>query len=291
METHHIALYDLHKQGENLVDQHGTPFGGRQYSRFKYGFTPPAREYAHELADLVAPHLLNTWGDAPILIMSAPYVAVPTASDAIVQYLCNELREQGCVPVRAPLRKRRSGDSSYARSSTQAERRALLDDIGLYVDGLFGRVLPQYPVLAVDDIRVTGTAEEVTDTFLRQFSPPAVWYLHVARIDEATATDGAHIEDELNQRFPHSLMGILRDYLEGSFRLNTRVLRFILEMQGTSQLQTFMGLAPINLLADIVRGAAMTGQEYMDRYQSAVMAMAERVHASSLYRGIEEMYV
>lgn len=43
MKTSHYALYQLQPNAHGvIVDQHGVPFDRDAYSRFKYGWLPPA---------------------------------------------------------------------------------------------------------------------------------------------------------------------------------------------------------------------------------------------------------
>lgn len=247
----------------------GEPFTSEQreaYSRFKYGWLPPAITYAEQLAVIIAEDLWRVSAGRPIYIVSAPYKFLPTASHAIAQKLCDILSfqayERGLEPpVLLPLHKAQAGDSSYAKGST-ALRTATLANLGLHIDE---SLIPDSIVLVVDDIRITGTAEIATADYLEPLKPYAIWYLHAYRLDEVTAQANPELEDHLNETVEHSLAGFLHQKAAGEYQLNTRALRHILEA-AEYKFFIFIRMAPTELLDEILRAAIGTGVDYTSRY-------------------------
>ena len=246
----------------------GSSFDRVAYSRFKYGFLPPAIEYGKQLAALVADELFDVAGDRPIIVVSAPYKYLPTASEAIARAMLQELSLLAVLdgrepPVLLPFGKTQVGDSSYARSS-EADRLAKLATLGLHIDE---RRIPGSHVLVVDDIRITGTAQKATATYLEQLDPASIWYLHAARLPEDVGKEFPHLESELNETVPHSLRGFFQEMLAGEFQLNTRVLRYILETEDTEEFRLFLGAMPIANLVEIHQAAVGTGVEYYRKHR------------------------
>ena len=91
MRTLNSSLMDLTVNDGEVVSWRGDPFDRVAYSRFKYGFLPPAVDYGYRLAALVASRLWEMSAGQPVRIVSAPYKYLPTASHAVPDYMCQEL--------------------------------------------------------------------------------------------------------------------------------------------------------------------------------------------------------
>ncbi len=276
MQTFHYALQDLAVVDGKVLDQDGQPFDREAYSRFKYGYIPPAMAYGKALAMLVVQQLFALAGKEPIIIVSAPYKYLPTASHAIAYYLRQELSQLAVLferepPVLVPFHKARTGSSSYARSS-EAERLKSLATLGLHIDE---SLVPGSHVLVVDDIRITGSAERASASYLEGLGPASVWYLHAARLPEDLGRSHPGLEDELNQSVAHCLEGFLQEVSAGEFKLNTRVLRFILETPDQESFIAFLNAAPLSLLEQILDSGVGSGLKYFDRYRHNLMLVSE----------------
>lgn len=269
MQTFSDTLTTLTVVDGQVLRQGGILFDRVAYSHFKYGFTPPAMEYGEDLATLIADRLFEVAGNEPIIIVSAPYKFLPTASHAIAQSLAVTLSylavQKGKEPpVLVPFHKSRVGSSNYARSSEEYRLNSLAT-LGLRIDE--NRVRGAH-VVVVDDIRITGSAEKATAQFLESLQPASVWYLHAARLEEGVGKVYPGLEDELNQSAHHSLEVILRQVRAGQFQLNTRVLRLILETEDWRDFERFMNAAPPSLLDEIHQAAVGNGTAYYEKYRT-----------------------
>lgn len=267
MYRRHISLMHLTMVNGRVTCMDGSSFDAVQYSRFKYGYEPPAVGYGYGLSGLVADELLARASGRKTIVVSAPYKALPTASHAIAKALLRALSarfiNEGLEPpVLVPFHKARVGSAAYAMSSEE-ERRRTLATLGLHIDESLVRGAN---VLAVDDIRITGSAEAGTRSYLEGLGPNGVWYLHAARLDEQIASRNPGLEDELNQTFPKSLDTILLDEVNRQFALNTRVLRFIMETADEAAFEEFLSVAPSHLLEQIYSGVMGSGLTYVKRY-------------------------
>lgn len=261
------ALMDLAIVDGEVLCQDGRPFDRVAYSLFKYGFIPPAIGYGNGLAALIGDELFALAGNEPIIIVSAPYKCLPTASEAIARALqhalCHRAELDGREPpVLVPFSKAEVGDSSYARAG-EAERLQQLATLGLRIDE---SRIPGSHVLVVDDIRITGTAQKVTAAYLESLQPASIWYLHAARLPKDIGTHPG-LEDELNQTVAHTLEGFLQQVADGAFQLNTRVLRFILETADIGEFRSFLNAAPFALLAEIHQASVGNGAKYYERHR------------------------
>lgn len=283
MDKFNFSLYRLALEGGEVICGSFDPVA---YSRFKYGFTPPGICYGKQLADLIWPRLESVLDSGePILIVSAPYRHLPTASHVIANSLCHELgrRAIDCEaepPVLVPFHKRQVGDSTYAKSSKD-DRLKTLATLGLHIDeGL----IPGSHILVVDDIRITGAAEEATAAYLEPLGPGSIWYLHAASFDRELAISNPEIEDKLNQTIPHTLEDILRQDVSRVFQLNTRVLRHILESPLPFEFDFFLSYAAKSLLEEILRASVGSGLTYYRKHSRAIALVAKELENRSSER-------
>ncbi|MFZ1301981.1 MAG: phosphoribosyltransferase family protein [Candidatus Microsaccharimonas sp.] len=252
----------------------GSPFDREAYARFKYGYLPPATEYARWLAWEMEDDLFQLAGAEPIRIISAPYKYLPTASHAIAKALARELSATAIghgyePPVLVPFFKDKMGDDSYANGS-EADRLRQLAALGLRIDE---SQIRDAHVLVVDDIRITGTAEKTTADYLETLNPRGVWYLHAAVLPEDQGKSNPAIESALNQSVPHGWMDVLDDVNSGQFSLNTRVLRHILEYSDDG-FTLFVQHAPDNLLREIHDASMGNGLAYYNKYRTHLKQIA-----------------
>jgi hypothetical protein len=268
MDIYRHALMELTVIDGEVVCTDGRPFDRVAYSRFKYGYVPPAIEYGSRLAHLIGDALWKVnKGLRPVRIVSAPYKFLPTASHLVATHLLRALSVRALSrglepPDLVPFHKARTGSSSYAKSS-HAERQLSLKTLGLHLDE---SLIAGTDIIVVDDIRITGSAEHATAAYLEPLAPASVWYLHAARLSPEVAMAHPGLEDELNQTVPHTLDGFLEDMSAGQFKLNTRVLRLILETPDADTFRAFLRAVPYDLLNEMYFAAVGSGRSYFNKY-------------------------
>lgn len=282
MQRYNIAGTELIAEGLHVRPADGTYVDLEAFSLFKYGFVPPAKVYAGILAEKLAPMLWEVYGGRKVYIVSAPYKHLPTASHAIVQFLWLELSIGAFnlgiePPAILPFTKAEAGDNSYATGSL-ADREKITQAMRLHVDE---ELVRGSNLLVVDDIQVTGAAKRRSAQYLEPLNPHSIWYLHAFSLSESSAMANPAIEDELNNTARHGAKAILRQYDQGEFRLNTRVLRHILEMKPTDFMD-FIEAARVELLQDMYAAAIGTGKDYCRKHQDSLC----KLHAELRARGV-----
>ncbi len=261
--------YDPVTRARRVEGFDGDAFTARDriaFSRFKYGWLPPATTYGNRLADLTVDQLARVSRGRRVYIVSAPYKYLPTASHAIAQQLCRNLslrahRAGFEPPVLLPFHKDKAGDSSYAKGGMDV-RLATLSGLSLHIDESLVR---DNVIVVVDDIRMTGSAECKTAEYLESLGPYAMFYLHAFRMVEAKARAYPHLEDELNQTVEHPLNRFHQEWLAGEFQLNTRALRHILDADD-DEFWDFILKVPEVFLDEIIYAAIGTGRAYSQHY-------------------------
>lgn len=286
MRIEHLALQTLTEEKGNLVDETGEAFDSVGYSRFKHGYTPPARAYGMKLASLlIREHTDPLIDPRPLVVLSAPYLCLPTASHAIAQQLAVVLNMSRAFdkvsPVIVPhFRKLAAGLDTYATLPME-EREAVLNELELQIDPA---LITNANVLVVDDIRISGTAERRTAMHIEPMQPHAVWYLHAAALNEELGMQRPDIESTLNRTFETTLNTIRDDMQRGEFTLNTRVLRLILtcsDDQARTELALFCQWCPEYFLEQIHASILGNGHDYIARYRDSydiVTRAARRRH-------------
>ncbi len=281
MFTEHLALMHVTERADGTLEAaDGQPFDEVGYSRFKYGWVPPAIDYGYGLARLIQndPRLL----DRPVLIISAPYKYVPTASHGIARYLRQALALQFTQlgvepPVIQPFHKSRTGSDRYAKAG-HAERLESLRTLGLYIDASRVR---DANLLVVDDIRVTGGAQRATAEYVEPMVPHGIWYLHAAVLDPHIANENPGKESVLNRKFPPSLSTIAADIAASEFELNSRTVGFIMKQPDVDWFFSSLPDAQLGQLYDAVIGS---GLEFMSRadFGDSVATLRNTVISRSL---------
>ncbi|MGD8374290.1 MAG: phosphoribosyltransferase family protein [Candidatus Woesebacteria bacterium] len=264
--------------GSGLVDQNDQPFDCREYSWFKYGYDPAARHYGELLAKMIIgddDHYRELIDGSPVIIASAPYVHLATASDGIAHYLWRDLTRHivGALGLNAPRHivfdKDACGSPQYAKALTAKDRD---DRNAKHVYHIDEALVRGAHVIMVDDIRVTGSAERAYQRYFRSVGPRSLWLAYAAVIEQSVLDcpggPQANIENLMNQTDPVDLSRIVMLINSRCFRLNSRVLRYILE-RPAKELLDFLPALPVDypeVLADATIGR---GPDYLARYRKS----------------------
>lgn len=269
------ALHRVKPLGGRLVTEVGTDFDERSYSRFKHGDGTLAARYGRALAGgllAATPHLVTP--GAPLVVTSAPYKYLPTASHALAQEVCRSLnratpagsgrgrggggRHGRRLAETGTLRMSRVPPANYARMDV--DRRAeLLAESGLRVgSGHFaGR-----NVVLVDDARVTGLAETTTRQLLRRAGARSVTPVYVVVFVEDHRAVRPELEHRINQAYVRDLWSLL-DVIRGErFVLNIRTVKFVLGWPDLDELDAFLTHLTGAELRAIHDAACGTGPEF-----------------------------
>nr|WP_279538963.1 phosphoribosyltransferase family protein [Allobranchiibius sp. GilTou38] len=236
------ALARLHPRDTALPGE-DSPVGAASYSRFKHGSGSVAARFARLLAQQYADH--HDLSSTPrVWVTGSGYAAVPPAAAALVAPFVAALAE--LVPglqVRE-LRVHRSGRTpgDYAAMSP-ADRDAALRDDCMYVEDsvdLRGEL-----VVALDDIRVTGTHERAMNACLT--AAGARWIDHLYLVDAAAFATAPQLESMLNAAAVEGLDDLLAIVRADDFVPNARVCRRVLRLP-PEELVRFVEQAPPEVL-------------------------------------------
>jgi len=191
------------------------------YSRFKHGSKTQARIFGRQLAEVC-----DFDSGSHLMFYSAPHNNVPTASNALKDYLLSgcsrQFMEKGITIEQGKIFRAYSYDDDYGKMSKEERRNAIKSD-QLYIDKSF--LSDKHTLVIIDDIKITGSHEErIQEILNREGIKNDVIYIYIA---EYTGDDPT-IEHRLNHRDVNNLIDINHIIRNEEFIFNIRVVKFIL---------------------------------------------------------------
>jgi hypothetical protein len=263
-----LSLNRVTPLGARLVTETGADFDELSYSRFKHGDGVLAERYGSALAAALlraAPEVVK--GGEPLVIASAPYKYLPTASHELALHVRRVLNvalaETGRPPASIGALRMGHVDSQNYATEDVVRRRVLLREAKLSAEGaaFAGR-----HVLLVDDARITGLAEATAIDLLVTAGARLVTALHVVEISDGLGTSCPDVEHRINHAFVRDLASLLQVFRAERFVLNIRTLKYILGWPEPNELEAFLGHLTHAELAHVHDAAWKTGPEFACRY-------------------------
>jgi hypothetical protein len=267
-----LSLYRLKPLGARLVTETGEDFDEARYSRFKHGDGVLAQRYGRELAGrlLSAAPWLTTCAE-PMVIASAPYKYLPTASQGLALHVRRVVNvafaDSGRPPAEIGALRMSSVDAANYATLDTALRKDLLRQANLYVDtaDFAGR-----HVILVDDARITGLAEAAATALVTAAGARTVTALYVVQIAEERGPLRPDVEHRINHAFVRDLTCLLQVYRSDRFVLNIRTVKYILGYADCDALDRFfarLSRAELQALDDAARN---TGPEFSRCYRESL---------------------
>jgi PRTase ComF-like len=263
-----LSLNRVTPLGARLVTETGADFDELSYSRFKHGDGVLAERYGSALAAALlraAPEVVK--GGEPLVIASAPYKYLPTASHELALHVRRVLNvalaETGRPPASIGGLRMGHVDSQNYATEDVVRRRVLLREAKLSAEGaaFAGR-----HVLLVDDARITGLAEATAIDLLASAGARLVTTLYAVEISDGLGTSCPDVEHRINHAFVRDLVSLLQVFRAERFVLNIRTLKYILGWPEPNELEAFLGHLTHAELAHVHDSAWKTGPEFACRY-------------------------
>ncbi len=245
----------------------GAGFDARAYSLMKHGDVPSIRGLGAELANALVertPWLLTT--GRPIVLPVAYLVAKPACfylASAVCDVL-NAARGEG-EPARViHVHKDSVTHIDYAASSAQ-DRRNDLASIGFRLtESVRGAI-----AVVVDDVRVTGLAEQVMLDLLQDNGIEQIVTAYIATCDERLAADPS-VESVLNHAEVRSIHDMLPSVRRGDF---VPTIRFLKRLLADPDAAAFLTECPTELVQRFRADAEATGPAFLAGYPGGTAAL------------------
>lgn len=229
MEVFRIAAH-------SFTNEQDIKFSPTEYSQFKFGSKSIARKFGKELAikfvgsdefTKMVDSVRNT--ERRIIVMSSPYVHVPTATFAMKNYFVSHLNRalyvNGIKPVlETKIHRALSYKEDYGEMSREErDRRMCGDHFRVDAELLRGNVC-----IYLDDIVITGAHERRVCKMLEKYGiqDGQNYFLYFAELTDPE-TD-PKIENYLNYHYIKNLVRLNKVIENHEFVINTRVVKYIL---------------------------------------------------------------
>lgn len=219
----------IHFSGYQVNSATDFDFSPEEYSKFKYGAINIARKYGYILAERFINHCLSyTYDGKPIVVVPSAYSHIPTASYFMKKYFVDKLNSylyDNNYPVIAETKIHRTVTyrEDYGEMSA-ADRYKLIKGDKFYIDREF---IGDKTLLFLDDIKITGTHEQVIINMLNDYDISNDCYM--LYFSELINQDvPPNIENYLNNFYVKGLEQIDAIIKEEDFVFNTRVVKYIL---------------------------------------------------------------
>lgn len=232
MKTSVVSVYDLdHNQGR-IVDQDLEVFDAEAYSRFKYGDANAARQYAGELCTAMLVHLDEIDPIDELVVTSSAFKTVPTAAYAIKEAFVPILgaARPDLHIVNLKIDREVVRDTDYSNMTLEERQRASRSN-GLSIPAELHESLEGSTLLAIDDIRITGSHEEALSDLLGAHEIGHTIFGYVAVLDAEIAEAYPQTEFDLNHAVVKGLGDVIDIIRSGQFMLNARTCKFLLSQE------------------------------------------------------------
>jgi hypothetical protein len=275
---------------QQFENRHNLGFSLDKYSSFKYGDKSVAREFGYELgrkfSQSAVYHTLQNELDlyeTPIIVSSAPYKFIPTASFALKDYFVHEFNRSHTIKFGKSIEdikifRQHSYHDDYG-AMTKEDRDKAITSEDFYIDEHFIR---NKILFFIDDIKITGSHQSRIEKLLQSINFEGhIVFLFYA---ELIGTEPPHIENYLNLYAIHDLRDINKIIREGEFLFNTRVVKFILHANPID-FETFIGFQSMRFNETLLHYAI--GNEYFKEplYQTNLKTLLLFLNHPNVYGG------
>lgn len=243
-----------------IEDAEKFDFLPEDYSKFKYGAINIAQKFGHILADrFISECLSKTYTGNPIVVLPSAYSHIPTASYFMKCFFVDKLNaylHENNHPVIRETKIHRTVTyrEDYGEMSAE-DRFKLIKGDKFYIDQEF---IGDSTLLMLDDIKITGTHEQVLINMLNDYNLTNDCYmLYFAELVNKAIPP--RVENYLNNFFIKGLDSIDAIIENEEFTFNTRVVKYILNADATS-FDTFIAKRNQKFISELYYNAI--GNEY-----------------------------
>jgi hypothetical protein len=272
--TCELELYWLNETGVPVRSASAYPFTAADYSRYKHGATACGAVFATALADAFQrahPHIADA---SQLLIASAPYKHVPTASHALARaFACdlNQRRFSRNVPSARLIKIGRLhlSPDDYGQFSIE-QRRVLMRTNPLTLDTT---PFQDAHLVVIDDLKVTGAHQDCLVDATDGLPLLSRTFLYIARLLSPPAALDPTVEDRLNHAFVKKLADIIAIVRSPDFAWNARLCRFLLSARNRAELPAFLMQMPGRFLLDLSEKSCGDGYDLMEAYRKSYVIL------------------
>lgn len=271
-----------------FTNENDIHFSPEEYSQFKFGSKTVARKFGRELAQkfISTEHYFNIAQelkanpDQRIIVMSSPFVHIPTATWAMKDYFIRDLNQAlyrlGLAPVLETKIYRKSSYKEEYGEMSKEERMRVMDNDAFRVDGslLAGNIC-----LFLDDIVITGAHETRICKMLQNYhlDNGKNYFLYFAHL--LNSETNPKIENYLNYFYVKDLIRLNKIIENHEFLMNTRVVKYILDADH-DKCESFLQYQSDTFLHTLYHNAIGNQYNLIDDYKQNFKLLEELVAKS-----------
>lgn len=201
------------------------------YSKFKYGSKTIAKKFGEKLARTIKSEILPK----NLIIYSAPYLNLKTASGALTDYILFNLTDyfiDNNIQVKlSKVTRKYSYDSDYGNMTADEREKVISSDIFSIDKNIINE---EDTLIFIDDIRITGSHEKrILELLEREGIKNDVIFIYLYSYTGSNPS----IENKFNTYFfkkkdhKHYVKGLIEIINKEGFLFNTRVVKKILSFE------------------------------------------------------------
>lgn len=279
-----FTLGNVHTDaGEPVIEPNfpGIELSFEDYSRFKYGDGAVSRMYGAAIARHLVPLCIEYEGDRDLHVTSSAYKIARPASASLVEPFVGMAQAvayaHGSRGRIVPFKINRANltDGDYAAMSAE-QRSKVMSQNGLNLPK--GVVIEDQHVVALDDIRVTGSHEVTLDALLRKKGADVVTHAYI--LDVPNGKSDPTLEARINKSSVQDIDDLIEVASVKHFAANARFGKRILT-ERPDDIRKFVATISPRITSRIINDAIGDGLDEMDRYKKGfhilVDSFAERV--------------
>ncbi len=259
-------MYSVYAR-HHIDDLNHIPFDAAAYSKFKFGDGDIARAFGKELGM----HFIETHGEdllkeEDIVFVPSPYNAIPTASNALSLFFRDEVnrflfRHKRKALLQSKIHRYKTYTVDYGNLDYE-ERVRLISSDTYHLDKKF---LENRLVLLIDDIKITGSHEQIIKTQIdRENIPGQFLFVYYAQLTNTAIPP--NFENYLNYYAVKERDDLLSIINEDSFIMNTRIIKYILKSEPLDLIR-FIAAIKEERLPEMVNYAIGNNYHLMEDYQ------------------------
>ena len=267
-------LTPIRHSANKFTNEKDIYFDPKDYSMFKFGCKDVARRFGIELAQSfmnsdeykkIKTESLFIHPEKRIIVISSPYVHIPTATfamkDYFIRYLNHNLVHSNLMPVLEAKMYRKSSYKEEYGEMNKEQRFAIMEKDVFHID----KSLIQGNIcLFLDDIVITGAHEHRVKKMLEQYNIQSEnYFLYFAEL--SSHETNPIIENYLNYAFVKNLVCLDKIIKNENFLMNTRVVKYILDAP-FEECKTFLTYQKQVFLQTLYHNAIGNGYHLIDDY-------------------------
>ncbi|MBB2893502.1 phosphoribosyltransferase family protein [Flexivirga oryzae] len=275
-----VVAHPLTGTADHPVDARtGEPFDTRSYSLMKHGDLPAMHRLADEVADALLAECPWLATEPRPVILPVAYLVAPPACRYLADRVAARLTQVRTEAARViHVRKDAVTHIDYAASSEQ-DRRNDLSRIGFRLT----EPVRDAVAVVVDDVRVTGLAEQVMLDLLQEAGIGHIVTAYVAACDPALAADPS-VEAALNHAAVRTVHDMIPSVRRGDF---VPTIRFLKRLLADPRAAGFLTRCPTELVQRFRADAEATGPDFLAGYPAGTAALfAESDRRSNATEGV-----